>query len=137
MNCPKCNGSVDYRFSTVCAHCQAELSCVDPGAMPPLVPVVLDTQTPGVGLPRKVANAVLIVLTAGMCTLGGGTFMYAFCAVFGILHRTFFYDPAGPHSCGDGLAFLVLSVLTGGFLGCITGTLVSYKSCMFRVKTDV
>ncbi len=120
MNCPNCGAPPDYRFSTRCSYCESDLSTANesPNSLTTL-PTAKDRRA----LFRHAADALVILLSSSICTIAGA--VLAYCA--GGLTYLMFFVPHRPNSCGEGAAVMVLSVLAGGFLGCIGGSIVGYK----------
>jgi hypothetical protein len=125
MNCPRCDTSIEYRFSTICPNCQTELPSFNPAieCFEPFAP--LQTKKRKLSIGHHVGNALVVIITAVTCTVGGAVMMYG---LAGILYRTFLSGPVGTHNCSRGMALGMLSILLGAFLGCTGGSIVGFKA---------
>lgn len=125
MNCPKCAKSIEYRFSAVCPNCQTELPATN-SALECFEPVVpLQSKKRNLSIGQHVGNALVVLITAATCTVGGAVMMYG---LAGILYRTFLSGPVDSAGCARGMAVAMLSIVIGAFLGCTGGSIVGYKS---------
>jgi hypothetical protein len=133
MNCSQCSTPVDYRFSTTCLLCRAELPVPEPardqeGSLVPDAKGPIALQPPRqrkMTLGKRVANASLVLMCsfASMILGASATFFIGW-----IIYQMI--STPGPHSCGQGTAIAYLLILTGGFLGCTSGAVFGYRNTM-------
>jgi hypothetical protein len=131
MNCPKCNASIDYHFSTTCEQCQAELPCLTSPTESVEISSPANVPKRSLSITECVRKAFLVLVTSVMGTVVGTISMYALAHVY---YRIFVFDPVAPPSCGDGMAVVaILFTLAGAYLGCAGGSIIGYK---FRLSPD-
>ena len=122
MNCENCNTTIDYRFQTNCAHCDAEQTSLTPGVLiqAPIEPTNRTTWT------RRFVNFLYLMVSSAAGMISGAVVVY-FGAAFICIS---FMSPSGNPSadCARGNAIAFLSMFTGAFLGTIGGSVFAVKN---------
>ena len=135
MNCPNCTAPMEYRFSTICSYCESEFStsegmiddCRTLDSPRSFDGFVHDAYWHVIG--NYVRNGLLILFCSGLGSVLGGLVMWftAGLAAMAIIRTG---NPSD--DCAAGAAVTMLSLLTGGFLGCIGGTIGGYRNIIRR-----
>lgn len=127
MNCPNCDAPPDYRFATKCSYCESDLSTSE--ELPESF-TTLSTAKDRQALLGHAADALVILLSSFICTVAGA--VLAYCA--GGL--TYFVALAPNGLDASDSAVVSLSILAGGFLGCVGGAIIGYQN-RFPPQRDV
>lgn len=125
MNCSKCSAPIDYRFSTVCPRCEAELQSGEPVTVYVEPSTLLSPTVRKLSVGQHIGNAILVLLCSFASTILGAIAMFF---IGGILYKVLI--TSGQSHCGLASALAYLSMLTGGFLGCTSGTVFGYRNRM-------
>ena len=122
MNCENCNTTIDYRFQTNCAHCDAEQTTLSPGVLiqAPIEPVSHAAWT------RRFVNFLYLMASSAAGMISGAVVVYFGAAFIYIA----FASPSGnpSYDCARGNAVAFLSIITGAFLGTIGGSILAVKN---------
>lgn len=121
MNCRNCNTRIDYNYVTNCPQCGSE---VEGGDLPKLDPATMLAKKKRVWL-YGLANLVYVLVTSLVSLIAGALVMYFSAAVVYIALSSPETIP-GEH-CARGMAIGMLSILSGGFLGTISGAVFAVK----------
>jgi hypothetical protein len=122
MNCQSCNTTIDYRFLTNCAHCETEQTSLSPGIVIE-APVASQNHAPWT---RRVINFLYILVSSGAAMISGAVVLYF---SVGITCAAFMSSTGNPSAdCARGNAIAGLSLLTGGFLGTVVGSIFAVKN---------
>lgn len=115
MNCRNCNTIIDYNYVTDCPQCSCAL---ERGELPKLDPSTGSGKNKGVWL-CYLANLIYVLVTSGVGMISGAVVIYFGAAgIYLTLSSPETYP--GEH-CARGMAFGMLSILIGGFLGTVGG----------------
>lgn len=122
MNCENCNTTIDYRFLTNCAHCDAEQTSLSPGVLiqAPIEPVSRNTWT------RRLVNFLHLMVSSAAGMISGAVVVYFGAAFIYIAFASTSGDPS--YDCARGSAIAFLSIVTGAFLGTIGGSILAVKN---------
>ena len=126
MNCRDCKSIINYNYITACLQCGCAVEGVD---LPKLDPSTGTRDQENVR-PHYLANLIYVLLTAGVGTISGAVVLYFGTAVIYLALSSPETFP-GEH-CGRGMAFGMLSILTGGFLGTVGGTAFGLKHPLLK-----
>lgn len=121
MNCKNCNTELDYRFLNNCPQCGCEVEQTNPPTPYP----VLDLPPAGSGLTwiKRLINIAYVFAAALAGTISGAVAVYALAAM---VYLALF--SGGPRdSCSQGTAVAFLSIVSGGYLGTIAGSVFAVK----------
>jgi hypothetical protein len=122
MNCENCNTTIDYRFLTNCAHCEAEQTSLSPGVLiqAPVEAVNRTTWT------RRFINFAYVMISSAAGMISGAVVVYFGAAFICIAFMTSSGNPS--YDCARGNAIGFLSIITGAFLGTMGGSILAVKN---------
>ena len=126
MNCRNCNSTINYNYMTACLQCGCAL---EGGDLPQLDPST-GARTKETVWPYDLANVIYVLLTSGVGMISAAVVMYFGTAAIYLAISSPETFP-GEH-CGRGMAYGMLSILTGGFLGTVGGTAFGLKHRPFK-----
>lgn len=121
MNCRNCNTTINYNYVADCPQCG---SAVAGGDLPKLDPSTGSGQKESVW-PYRLVNVIYVLLTAGVGMISGAVVFYFSGAVLNIAFSSPETYPG--ESCARGTAIAMLTILTGGFLGTVGGSVFGVK----------
>lgn len=132
MKCQSCNTTIDYKFLSNCSKCGAE---VRPETVPEAVEipdeVPLAPQQKHVSWIRPVANVFSVLISSLIGMVSGAMVMYFTAGVFfSILLSNPGDNPSV--SCARGAAIGLLSILSGAFLGTVSGSAFAIKHIIVK-----
>ena len=122
MNCQNCKTTIDYRFLTNCAHCEAEQASPLPEV---LIQVPIESAKHSTWT-RRLINFTYLMMSSVAGMISGAVVVYFGAAFTYLLFLSNTVDPG--HGCGRGEAIVVLSMFTGAFLGTIGGSVFAMKN---------
>lgn len=124
MNCKNCNATIDYNYLTTCPQCG---STVEGGNLPQAGP----DKKKRAWL-YYVGNIIYVLMTSAVGAFGGAT-----CLVFAAVALCKVLMPPSPYPgayCALGNAIGFFSIMTGGFLGTVAGTVLTVKRPILTSK---
>ena len=117
MNCKNCNATIDYNYLTACPQCN---SAVEGGNLPQAGPDKKKS-----AWVYYVGNIVYVLTTSAVGAYAG---TIALVFTVGTLCKAFLPAPPYPGAyCALGNAIGLVSIVTGAFLGTVTGTVFTIK----------
>ena len=122
MNCQNCDTTIDYRFLTNCAHCEAEQENLSPGVLieAPIQSVKHATWT------RRVINFAYVLISSAAGMISGAVVVYFGAAIICISFLSSTGNPSADCARGNAIAFL--SIFAGAFLGTMGGSAFAVKN---------
>lgn len=122
MTCPNCATSIDYRFTSSCMHCEVDLPTGAETADDPAPIISSVSRQP---MTAHIVNTLFILVCSSIGILLGAVVMY-FVGVIAFINFVRNGNPS--HDCSAGGAVTALSILFGGYLGCIVGSIQGYRN---------
>ncbi|HEX3186144.1 MAG TPA: hypothetical protein VHQ94_15205 [Pyrinomonadaceae bacterium] len=137
MNCQSCNTRIDYYYLTNCPHCGCAIEATGPLPLPPLPePPPLESFRKRLTWKQRVVNFGYLIFSASSFMIAGAVVVWVV-AGFAMNVLIDLLDPvqtAGEY-CGFGMALGFLSLVAGGFLGTIGGSVLAVKRPIFKADS--
>ena len=137
MNCQSCDTRIDYHFLTNCAHCGCAVEPGDALDLQPLPEVPpLESFQKRKSWKRRLVNLGYLFVSAIAFMISGAVVVWV--GVGFIMNVLIdLLDPVQTPGeyCRFGMAVGYLSILLGGFLGTIGGSVLAVKRPLYRAES--
>ena len=137
MNCHSCNTTIEYLYLTNCAHCGCAVEGTDALPPPPLPePPTLESFRKRLPWKRRLVNLGYLLVSAMAFMISGAVVVWVIVG-FAMNVIIDIVDPVQTPGeyCGFGMAVGFLSLVAGGFLGTIGGSVLAVKRPIFRAQS--
>jgi len=137
MNCKNCNTRIDYHFVTNCAQCGCAVEPEGTAQHEPLPEVPpLESFRKRLTWKRLLVNVGYTLVSAVAFMITGAVVVWV---VAGVVVNALidYFDPVQTPGeyCGFGMAVGFLSLIGGGFLGTIAGSVVAVKRPLYKAES--
>jgi hypothetical protein len=134
MNCQSCNTRINYRFLTNCAHCGR---AVEPAGLPEVDSTSAlessDTTPKRLSWKKQIVNLAYVFAGSVVGMISGAVVVYYSAAMVYIAVYSG-VDENHSAACARGMAIGLLSVLSGAFVGIMSGTAFTVKHPLFKAQ---
>ena len=131
MNCPSCNANIDYRFATNCAYCDCEVEQANLLKVDSVADLQSESIERNVDWQERVLNIAYIFASSIVCMISGAVVVYFAAA---LAYLTVFSGGGGNpgEECARGTAIGFLSLVFGGYLGTVGGSVFAIKHSLCK-----
>jgi hypothetical protein len=137
MNCQSCNTRIDYLYLTNCADCGCAIDAIGASQQQPLPePPPLEAFQKRLTWKRRLVNVGYVFFSASSFMLTGATIVVfvSACLAHVIIDILDPVQMPGEY-CRFGQALGLISIVVGGFLGTMFGTVIAVKRPIYRAES--